>query len=244
MEKQPLQDVPTISNYALREAVGWIGMLLPFVLWIGGALLGEPSPNSSISYYYYSGMGDLFVGSLCVLGVFFLVYRGYGTEGHPLFNDLYVAKITGVSVLLVALVPTGRKPEEVWLCDETVHGRILCWAEKYLGSLQQTVHLFSAILFLTCLAVFCLYLFPKSDQARSEFSPKKRIRKQLYRAMGWVILGSMALAGLSIAFEDKVPTYAVFVFESFAVIAFGVAWFVKSQRLGVLYESGERRRWE
>lgn len=53
------------SYVALRRTVGWIGILLPFVLMTGNTLLFKgkmPLPN--ISMYYFSGMHDVFVGAI------------------------------------------------------------------------------------------------------------------------------------------------------------------------------------
>ena len=48
----------TYSYLALRKAVGWIGILLPFVLMLGVYLIFKgPFIHESISHYYYSKMG-------------------------------------------------------------------------------------------------------------------------------------------------------------------------------------------
>ena len=58
----------TYSYLALRKAVGWIGILLPFILMFGVFLIfkGEII-QESISHYYHTGMGDVFVGALCAV---------------------------------------------------------------------------------------------------------------------------------------------------------------------------------
>ena len=58
-----------VSYLTLRKAVGAISVALPFVLAVGNRILGGPGIQSSISAYYYTGMRDVFVGSLCVTGV-------------------------------------------------------------------------------------------------------------------------------------------------------------------------------
>ena len=66
------------SYLALRKAVGWIGILLPFVLMTGLIILfREKTVLRSISLYYHSDMRDLFVGALCSIALFLFFYKGY-----------------------------------------------------------------------------------------------------------------------------------------------------------------------
>ncbi|MFU8842923.1 MAG: hypothetical protein ACNA7V_03845 [Bacteroidales bacterium] len=59
------------SYLALRTAVGWIGIMLPFTLVTGVILIfRERMIMHSISSYYYSGMRDVFVGALCAIALF------------------------------------------------------------------------------------------------------------------------------------------------------------------------------
>src|SRR6266853_1706068 len=71
-------DAPLVLSYlGLRKAVGIIGLTLPFVLAFGRILLQGFGLEGSISCYYYTDMGNVFVGSLCAIGVFLLSCRGY-----------------------------------------------------------------------------------------------------------------------------------------------------------------------
>jgi hypothetical protein len=61
----------TYTYWTLRNAVGWIGTLLPFVLMLGVFLIfGGRVIESSISSYYHTGMRDVFVGALCGIALF------------------------------------------------------------------------------------------------------------------------------------------------------------------------------
>ena len=64
-----------LSYLGVRRAIGVIGIALPFVLLIGGLVLDGVGVQSSISDVLLHVMGDVFVGSLCANGVFFLSYR-------------------------------------------------------------------------------------------------------------------------------------------------------------------------
>jgi hypothetical protein len=66
------------SYLALRKAVGWIRILLPFVLMLGVSLIFKGDIKlQNISMYYYTGMLDVFVGALCAIGLFLFFYKGY-----------------------------------------------------------------------------------------------------------------------------------------------------------------------
>jgi len=76
MEKKNISSGLTYSYLALRKAVGWIGMLLPFVLMCGVSLIFKSDIKlQNISMYYYTGMRDVFVGALCAIGLFLFFYK-------------------------------------------------------------------------------------------------------------------------------------------------------------------------
>src|SRR5687767_9590325 len=80
-------DSSVIHLRTLRKAIGWIALSLPFTLALGENLrdwlfslvptTGEAFIESSISAYFHTGMREVFVGTLCAIGVFLLCYRGY-----------------------------------------------------------------------------------------------------------------------------------------------------------------------
>lgn len=57
----------------LRAITGGVGLALPVVLLLAGAIDGHV--ESSLSTYYYTKVGDFFTGALCVMGVFLVAYR-------------------------------------------------------------------------------------------------------------------------------------------------------------------------
>ena len=80
----------TFSYLALRKAVGWIGILLPFVLMLGGRLIfREDFTLKNISLYYYTGMRNVYVGALCSIGLFLFSTRDMisGITGQVTWQD-------------------------------------------------------------------------------------------------------------------------------------------------------------
>jgi len=88
-----------ISYKALRRLIGFLGMLLPIILILGGWLFAKDPIQQSISLYYYSNMRDFLVGTLFVVALFLMTYKGTFTI------DNIVATITGIAGLCVAIFP-------------------------------------------------------------------------------------------------------------------------------------------
>lgn len=192
-----------LSYIGLRRCIGIIGIALPFVLAIGDLLLTGEGLRSSISGYYYTGMRDVFVGSLCAVGVFLFCYR-YERPDDRLGN------VAGAAAIGVALFPTN--PAAASGAGHSVVG----W-----------LHLAFAVVFFVSLAWFCLFLFTRDDGAPTA---RKSVRNALYRTCGVVILACLVLAAVSAAFvpdELADTVHVLFWLESAAIVAFGVAWFVK-----------------
>src|SRR5207245_4583836 len=76
-QQRGTEDTLVLSYLELRKAVGIIGFALPFALAFGKILLQGRGIQSSISGYYYTDMRNVFVGSLCAIGVFLMSCRGY-----------------------------------------------------------------------------------------------------------------------------------------------------------------------
>lgn len=91
-----------IQYMRLRQLIGFVAMALPFALLGGQLIFGGPSPGS-LSGYYYTGMRDWFVGSLCAIGVFLIVYRGYS-------EDVVAMRLMAAGAIGAALFPTGPAP--------------------------------------------------------------------------------------------------------------------------------------
>jgi hypothetical protein len=112
MDQQQLEanNYLVISYLSLRQAIGFIGLLLPFVLVLGKVLFSGAGLETSISLYYYTNMGDVFVGSLCAIGTFLMSYRGFDLK------DQIAGKLGGLFAITVALFPTSPKgvPSETW----------------------------------------------------------------------------------------------------------------------------------
>ena len=219
-ERSPDKNGLIVSYMFLRQTVGWIGTLLPIVLLAGAAFTSTARPDS-MSGYYYTDMRNIFVGSLCALGVFLVAYRGYDAVDEAITN------VAGFAAIGVAFCPT--KPS---VCTA---GAGACPASSVtrLSTSQQVVgdvHLVLAAITFIALGLMALRF---AKQGKQRFAAENLI----YRASGITVLGCVLLAALSSLLPASVKGQGpwLFIFEAFAVFAFGVSWFVKGRTLeGIL----------
>ena len=201
----------------LQKLVGLIAVSLPFVLAIGNALLGGDELEGSISHHYYTPMGNVFVGAMCALGVFFLSYQHKPLPGYRLDNR--VSYGAAAAAIGVALFPTAEHEATAWT------------GEWYVS----TAHLICACVLFLLLAFFSVHLFRKTDP---KFPPtaNKRRRNVVHAACGWTIIAAIALVALSNVVQPPDSWRALFWLESLGVVAFGISWLVKSGIFGLLVD--------
>ncbi len=99
-----------ITTDALRRFVGYLGILLAFILLIGGCLLCEKPLQSTVSAYYYTCMRDVFVGVMFLVGSFLVTYRGHDSR------DDWITTFAGLFAFT-----TGLVPPEGWSLTGAVH---------------------------------------------------------------------------------------------------------------------------
>ncbi|MDX9772663.1 MAG: DUF2007 domain-containing protein [Bacteroidales bacterium] len=204
--KEIYADKDQIHSYlALRKAVGWIGILLPFVLVLGHTIIfGGDTLLQNISAYYHTGMHDLFVGAICAIALFLFFYRGYDRW------DNIAANLAGFLALAIAFFPTVKEGAYDWVAN---------------------VHYYSAASFFVILSLFSLFLFTRGEACPSEM---KRRRNLIYRLCGIIMLVSMAAIEIFFLFFDESHEDSRFVLyaETVTLVAFGISWLTKG---GTLY---------
>jgi hypothetical protein len=193
----------------LRNMLGWLGILLPiadaFFNIVFGGSFNPPFILSSISATHYSSGYLLFEGLVFGVGLFLLTYKGYD------ITDYWMSTVAGAGAILLTLFPCSF-PE-----GETRNFLMLP------QSVTNIFHLAGAFLFFFFLAVIEFFQFTKTNGVETEGKKKRNI---LYRICAVVMLLSLIL-GFSLA--KLVPNfhYWVYIAESIALWAFGLAWLVK-----------------
>jgi hypothetical protein len=243
------EDKEIIFDYkALRLMVGVIAFFLPWVV-----IVATWSVTSSISASYHTGVRDIFVGAMFVIGALLLAYNGH----HPLldatkigglwgwlgkfwkaalefrrmerqYEERVISLIGGVAAIAAALCPTA--------CDD-------CNAD-----LKSLIHGISAGILFSAVVYFCLVGF--LDRVRDalpmtwEEGGRRKLRAWIYLVCGWGIALIMLVAliapfllTVSVAKERAITFWA----ETAALWLFGIAWMTASKFLRFLVDKEEEQ---
>ena len=189
---------PALSYRNMRAITGYVGLTLPVVLLLDGLVDGHV--ESSLSTYYYTKVGNVFTGALCVIGVFLLAYRLTAWA-----VDNIATTLAGVSALGVAFfhaAPQNATLNQLRLAD---------------------VHLTCAAVLFILLGAISLFLFPR------DVLPQQQWRANWYRALGALIWLSIALMPtlnwLASSFFNR--DHVFFILETACVMAFAASFILK-----------------
>jgi hypothetical protein len=189
---------PALSYRNMRAITGYAGLSLPVVLLMAGAVDGHI--ESSLSAYYYTKVGNVFTGALCVIGVFLLAYRLTAWA-----VDNIATTLAGTAALGVAFFHAAPQ-------------------NATLGQLRlANVHLACAAVLFILLGAISLFLFP------NDVLPSQRWRANWYRALGALIWLSIALmptlSSLASSFYNR--EHVFFILETVCVMAFAASFILK-----------------
>ena len=216
------------SYLFMRVFVGALGVALPLALVLGDGLVlgGDPFPRSSLSAYYYSGVRDVFVGTLSAIGVFLVTYK---VAERTLDNTL--STLAGVAVGLVALLPTGLPGG-----DQPTP------LQELLGvSTVETIHYVSAAAFIGSLAVISFF-FGVREGSRPHLPGRRS--PAFWRWFHWACGAAIVVSLLWIAVTQFAggPSRSLLIGQWVAVWAFGASWFAKGLELDILFRRTESAR--
>lgn len=204
-----------ISFMTIRKTIGFLAVLLPAALLTGTSLIGNcTNVQDSISHYYFTIVGDVFVGVLCAVALFLIAYKGYNRA------DNISTTIAGVAAILVAFFPTTQNEDTLCSVLQLNDNSTRVW-----------VHYMSAAVFFLTLAYISFFLFTKS---KGEKTPEKKARNKIYRSCAIIMVVCIALVFIATrdAFEEDADAInAVFWLEWIALLAFGTSWLVKGELL-------------
>ena len=119
------------TYFTLRLGIVVASLLLPVILYVAGNFRPDPGLLPSISHYYAYGNNltrNWFVGTLCTVGMFLYLYKGYSVTENVVLN------VAGVLAIVVALVPCR--------CGDP--------------QASASVHGFAAVTFFLCIAFVCV----------------------------------------------------------------------------------------
>ncbi len=156
-----------INTIRLRALIGWLGMLLP---WIVVLLIGY-IPNS-ISATWYTNACTVFMIILGSASVLLISYKGYER-----IDDILLT-CSGIAGLGICLFP----------CSAGYTGEVGTFLID--SKISNTIHFVCAIVFFGLLAYNSFFLFTKGA---GEVTKKKKIRNIIYRVCGVGMLASFLI---------------------------------------------------
>ncbi len=206
-----------MSYHRVRTALGLLGLALPLMLIAGGLATGS-GIRPTISDFFHTSLRDIYVGTLCAIGIFLISYRGYRRRPGEWLSDNAISSLAGLAAFALAFFPNARGDEAATL------------SQLILGaSGAERVHFAAGMVFFIALALFCYVQFPKTAQP---------LRRRIYHACGHAIVVALAVliagswlrnwgpAGLAGMIEDN---HLIFWAEALGIWAFALSWLVKGK---------------
>jgi hypothetical protein len=212
------------SDYRIRKLIGTLGLGLPILL-----PLAAQEVYASISHYYYSTLPSLlFIIILASFGLFLLSYKGYKIDRTTeRVSDDFITNIGGIAALVVVFVPTTCCDSMSTLIDSLCDNETLpLFGHK--NDTAKVIHLVAAGIFIVSMGWMSRYKFTRgSDDGKHG----------LYTWCGNLVFLSVGLIIVFMAIERWISktfiihNYYVYMFETTAVIPFGISWLVKGKAL-------------
>lgn len=190
-----------INTIRLRCTIGWLGMLLPWLVLILSSAYGYGFPDSISATYYIPTCITPFMIILGSAGLLLFSYKGYDKQ------DDIICTLAGVFGLGICIFP--------------------CFAYGRVGTFQLDsnisgwLHNISAFIFFGLLSFNSLFLFTKGA---GEPTPEKKKRNIIFRVCG---IGMVASFLLLIPLWS-VPC-GIWIVEMVALTFFGISWLTKAQ---------------
>jgi hypothetical protein len=214
-------DARLTYQFRMLRVLGLLSILLPLVLLAGSAVFDRCTiVLASVSHYYYTAMGHVFVGLLYTTGLFLFLYKGDNRA------EIIATRFAGICIIVVALLPTSK---DIYGCSTQAY---------YPSALGEELHkAFAAFFLLTMSILFCLFTRSSSRNKQG------RSRNRLYRVCAGIIcvivfsIVALAKPGwLDQEDQQKLLSWAtmykpIFWLEWLALAAVGTSWLTKGQWL-------------
>lgn len=194
-----------------RRGMALLAAVFPAAFLASSFLFGRTAFQASISAYYWTPDPErnFFVGVLCAVGIFLLLYKGY-----TLLEDR-VLDLAGISAVGIAFFPMERGSDCV--------------------SSGITVHGVFAVTFFACIFFICIFMSNHSLEDIAD--PRRRSAfRQAYRICASIMIGSIVLAVASHLLPQGYSLMlcesgALFWLEALGVWSFSAFWYIKTREL-------------
>lgn len=194
-----------------RRGMALLAAVFPAAFLASSFLFGRTEFQTSISAYYWTLdlERNVFVGVLCAVGVFLLLYKGY-----TLLEDR-VLDVAGISAAGVAFFPMDKNSD--------------C------ASWGISAHGVFAVTFFACIFFICIFMSKVSLEDIADLRRRTAFRRA-YSLCSGIMIGSIVLAVLSRLLPKEYIQMlceysAIFWFEAIGVWAFSAFWYIKTREL-------------
>lgn len=204
-----------IDTLKLRKTLGWLGMLLPWIVAILYLCEKKFFPQSISATYFAETCITPFMIILGSAGLLLLTYDGYDNQ------DRIICSIAGAMALCVCIFPCSAT-------SASHTGTFMLPTE-----LSGWIHNISAIIFFALLAYNSFFLFTKGSKTPTD---NKKKRNLIFRICG---IGMVASFALLIPLNLLNIRVSMWIVEALALIFFGVSWLTKSQCYSWLFADKE-----
>jgi hypothetical protein len=233
--QSPTPPVEVVSYLTLRKTIGWLGMLLPFLLLSGNFLLNETGLfnsdlfvqlhdnyayenegafKSSVSHYYYTTVGEIFTGTLVAVSLFMICYTGHPKRADDKgLSDNAMTNLAGIFALGVVAFPTTSGVMKDNL-RSFISSSTIGW-----------IHYGFAASFFIVLAFMSMVNFRRAQNSTLFGTGKD---DPFFLKCGVVMIACLVLVPVFSSIEI-LNSYSTFVLEAIALIAFGLSWLKKGK---------------
>lgn len=232
-----------ISYLTLRQLIGVLGILLPFLCWGINSLvnyfdllhnpwlvahletdyLAGANLKSSISHFYYTAAAPLFIGILISVAIFLFTYNGYTpnpqNDRWVWLTDKRISTFAACCLLGIVVFPT----------DSYAHLKDNLFIFETTG-LVGKIHLSFAALFFISMAVMSIINFRRQ--------PNKRLisdgEGKTYLICGWGIICCLLIVTITFLINSTGSWLGgkfMFVMEVLMLLFFGISWLTKGKSI-------------
>ena len=201
-----------INTIRLRSSIGWLGMLLPWLVLLMSGTYGYGFPDSISATYYLPTCITPFMIILGSAGLLLISYKGYDKQ------DDIICTIAGIFALGICLFPCGI--HNLFAMDPAISELSNVGTFQIIPTISGTLHNICAISFFGLLSYNSLFLFTKSGGVMTANKKKRNI---IFRICGV----GMILSFIALIFIGKYwgGTWLV---ETIALAFFGISWLTKA----------------
>ena len=203
-----------INAKRLRCIIGWLGMLLPWIVLLLSILYGYGFPDSISATYYLPTCITPFMIILGSAGLLLFSYKGYDRQ------DDIICTIAGAFALGICLFSCGTK--DLIARWQDIANLSNVGKFQIAPEISGILHNVSAFGFFALLAYNSLFLFTKSSGNMTENKKKRNI---IFRVCG---------IGMIVSFLTIIPISifnwwgGVWLVEAIALAFFGISWLTKA----------------